>query len=102
MSIFIEVPFLKAVILDRASDIAAAALVHGPLPGGSARTRGVCFGRPPKLTPEQIALDRRLVNEGTSVREVAKMILKCHPATLYRELSKSSPGSKKAFTLANE
>jgi hypothetical protein len=47
-------------------------------------------------------LGRRLVDEGTSVREVAKMILKCHPATLYRELSKFSPASKQADALAGE
>ena len=28
--------------------------------------------RPPKLTPEQIALGRRLMDEGTSVRDVAR------------------------------
>src|SRR3954464_4172945 len=72
------------------------ALIHQRTSSGrvAARMRGVRFGCPPKLTPEQIALSRRLVDEGTSVREVAKMILKCHPATLYRELSKSSPLSK--------
>ena len=32
-----------------------------------------------------------LVAEGASVREVAKAILKCHPATLYRELGKVAP-----------
>ena len=32
----------------------------------AAKARGVRFGRPPKLTPEQIALGRRLVDEGTS------------------------------------
>ena len=44
------------------------------------------FGRPPKLTAEQIALGKRLVSEGTSVREAAKL-LKCHHATLYRALA---------------
>jgi DNA invertase Pin-like site-specific DNA recombinase len=80
------------------------ALIHQRTSSGrvAARTRGVRFGRPPRLTPEQIALGRRLVDEGTSVREVAKMILKCHPATLYRELSKSSPASKQANALAGE
>ena len=68
----------------------------------AAKTRGVRFGRPPKLTPEQIALGRRLVEEGTSVREVAKMILKCHPATLYRELGKFGPVSNRADALAGE
>src|SRR3954470_16079906 len=62
----------------------------------AARMRGVRFGRPPKLTPEQIALGRRLVDEGTSVRDVARVILKCHPATLYRELGRPSehPGER--------
>jgi len=32
----------------------------------SAKARGVRFGRPPKLTNDQIALARRLVGEGTS------------------------------------
>ncbi|WP_343057004.1 helix-turn-helix domain-containing protein [Sphingomonas xinjiangensis] len=52
--------------------------------GGKAR--GVQFGRPSKLTADQIALDERLVGEGTSVREAAKL-LKCHHATLYRALA---------------
>ena len=68
----------------------------------AAKARGVRFGRPPKLTPEQIALGRRLVDEGTSVREVAKVILKCHPATLYRELGKFGPASNRADALAGE
>ena len=68
----------------------------------AARARGVRFGRPPKLTPEQIALGRRLVDEGTSVRDVAKVILKCHPATLYRELDKFGPASTRANALAGE
>jgi len=80
------------------------ALIHQRTSSGrvAARTRGMRFGRPPKLTPEQIVLGRRLVDEGTSVREVAKMILKCHPAALYRELSKFSPASKQADALAGE
>lgn len=52
----------------------------------AAKARGVRFGRPPKLTADQIALGERLVGEGTSVREAAKL-LKCHHATLYRALS---------------
>jgi transposase len=46
------------------------------------------FGRPPKLSADQIALGERLVEEGASVREAAKL-LKCHHATLYRALSAS-------------
>ena len=63
-------------------------LIHQRTSSGrvAAKARGVRFGRPPKLTPEQIALGERLVGEGTSVREAAKL-LKCHHATLYRALS---------------
>jgi DNA invertase Pin-like site-specific DNA recombinase len=49
----------------------------------AAKQRGVRFGRPPKLTSDQIALAQRLVSEGTSAREAAKM-LGVHAATLYR------------------
>ncbi len=52
----------------------------------AAKARGVRFGRPPKLTVDQIALGERLVGEGTSVREAAKL-LQCHHATLYRALT---------------
>lgn len=51
----------------------------------AAAERGVRFGRPPKLGPDQLVLARRLVEEGTSVREAAKL-LKVHMATLYRAL----------------
>lgn len=63
------------------------ALIHQRTSTGraAAMARGVRFGRPPKLTVDQIALGRRIVNEGTSVREAAKL-LKCHHATLYRAI----------------
>jgi DNA invertase Pin-like site-specific DNA recombinase len=66
------------------------ALIHQRTSTGrlAAEARGVRFGRPSKLTPEQVVLGRRLVEEGSSVRQVARVILKCHPATLYRELAK--------------
>lgn len=72
------------------------ALIHQRTSLGrvAAKRRGVRFGRPAKLTPEQVALGQRLVEEGTSVREVAKVILKCHPATLYRELGKAAPRAR--------
>ena len=49
---------------------------------GAARQRGVRFGRAPRLDPDQLALARKLVDEGRPVREVAG-VLKCHRATLY-------------------
>lgn len=49
----------------------------------AARARGVRFGRPPKLTADQIAVGRQLIEGGSSAREAA-LILNCHPATLYR------------------
>jgi DNA invertase Pin-like site-specific DNA recombinase len=52
----------------------------------AARARGVRFGRPPKLSSEQIALARRLLDEGHPVCAVAK-ILKVHRTTLYRALT---------------
>ncbi|MFV0645875.1 MAG: recombinase family protein [Sphingomonadaceae bacterium] len=63
-------------------------LIHQRTSSGreAAKTRGVKFGRPSKLNAEQIALGKRLIEEGQSVREVAKM-LNCHHATLYRNLS---------------
>ena len=51
----------------------------------AAQARGVRFGRPPKLTADQVALARRLVTEGTSIPEASK-ILNVHRATLYRAL----------------
>src|ERR1700722_16511743 len=47
-------------------------LIHERTGAGrvSAKARGVRFGRPPKLTANQIALARRLIAEGTSVPEV--------------------------------
>ena len=52
----------------------------------AARQKGVRFGRPPKLSAEQVALGQRLLAEGTSVRAAAR-ILSCHHATLYRALA---------------
>ena len=54
----------------------------------AAKKRGVKFGRPSKLSAEQVALGRRLIHEGQSVREVAKVI-NCHHATLYRRLGQA-------------
>lgn len=52
----------------------------------AAKNRGVKFGRPPKLTPEQVALAVRLVDEGQSVPHVASTF-GVHAATIYRCLA---------------
>ena len=52
----------------------------------AAKMKGVRFGRPMKLSIEQVALGRRLISEGRSVRDTAR-ILNCHHATLYRALN---------------
>jgi DNA invertase Pin-like site-specific DNA recombinase len=49
----------------------------------AAKKRGVLFGRPPKLIPDQRQLARRLVSEGKSVREIAS-VFNVHAATIYR------------------
>jgi DNA invertase Pin-like site-specific DNA recombinase len=63
------------------------ALIHERTSSGrsSAKTRGVRFGRPRKLTAEQVGLARRLIGEGTSVPDASR-ILKVHRTTLYRAL----------------
>jgi DNA invertase Pin-like site-specific DNA recombinase len=71
--------FERALILSRTSTGRAAA-----------QGRGVRFGRKPKLSGEQIALGQRLVAEGQSAREVARM-LRVHVATLYRALGAVAP-----------
>ena len=59
----------------------------------AAMQRGVRFGRPAKLAPDQVALARRLVAEGRSAREVARMF-KVHAATLYRALGDPDAGAR--------
>ena len=61
----------------------------------AAKTRGVRFGRPPKLSPDQVAVGRRLIAEGASVRQVAREVLRCHPATLYRALAEAPSDDRK-------
>jgi DNA invertase Pin-like site-specific DNA recombinase len=55
-----------------------------------AKARGVLFGRPPKLTGEQIKLTHRLIDEGTSVPEASR-ILKVHRTTLYGTMEAEKP-----------
>ena len=71
------------------------ALILGRTSAGrdAAKQRGVRFGRPPTLAPDQIALGLRLVGEGQPVREVARL-LKVHRTTLYRELAKAEAGGR--------
>jgi DNA invertase Pin-like site-specific DNA recombinase len=56
----------------------------------AARARGVRFGRPPKLTADQVALAQRLVDEGRSLSEAAR-ILNVHVSTLYRAFALQEP-----------
>jgi DNA invertase Pin-like site-specific DNA recombinase len=69
------------------------ALIHQRTGDGriAAHARGVRFGRPPKLTAEQVVVARRLIDEGTAVRETAR-ILNVHAATLYRALGTAAVG----------
>lgn len=62
-------------------------LIHERTRSGrvAAKSRGVRFGRPRKLTLDQIALAKRLVSEGTPVPEISG-ILKVHRSTIYRSL----------------
>src|SRR5215213_10589896 len=52
----------------------------------AARRRGVSFGRPPKLRPDQKILALALVREGRSISEVARTF-NVHPATIHRALN---------------
>ena len=69
--------FKRASILGRASA------------GRIAAQKGVRFGRPPVLAPDQAALGRKLVEKGKPVRKAAGL-LKVHRATLYRELARTA------------
>jgi DNA invertase Pin-like site-specific DNA recombinase len=52
----------------------------------AAKRRGVSFGRPRKLRPDQKALALALVQEGRSISEVARTF-NVHPATIHRCLN---------------
>ena len=49
----------------------------------AARDKGVRFGRPRKLTPQQAKLAKRLLDEGKLVKEIAETF-EVHVATIYR------------------
>jgi DNA invertase Pin-like site-specific DNA recombinase len=53
-----------------------------------AMARGVAFGRPNKLLPDQKELARELVRGGKSISAVARTF-KVHPATIYRCLDEN-------------
>jgi DNA invertase Pin-like site-specific DNA recombinase len=52
----------------------------------AAKRRGVSFGRPQKLRPDQKTLALALIQEGRSISEVART-LNVHPATIHRYLN---------------
>src|SRR5436305_1705629 len=52
----------------------------------AAKRRGVSFGRPRKLRPDQRTLAVALVQEGRSISEVARTF-NVHPATIHRCLN---------------
>ena len=56
----------------------------------AAQARGVTFGRPPKLRPDQRTLARHLIDEGKSVSEVARTF-NVHVTTIYRCLHDDAP-----------
>ena len=69
--------FERSLILSRTHDGRVAA-----------KRRGVAFGRPQKLLPDQKALARELVHEGKSISAVART-LNVHAPTIYRCLDEA-------------
>ncbi len=55
----------------------------------AARKRGVKFGQKPKLTPERLAHVRKLINQGTTPTQAAKMV-GVSRATVYRALQREA------------
>jgi len=53
----------------------------------AAQGRGVAFGRPKKMLPDQQELARDLVRDGKSISAVARTF-NVHPATIYRVLER--------------
>ena len=53
----------------------------------AAQARGVAFGRPKKMPPDQQQLARDLVAQGRSISAVARTF-NVHPATIYRVLDR--------------
>ena len=65
-------------------------MIHSRTSAGraAAKTKGVKFGRPVKLSDEQKKLILKLIEEGRSVREVSRTF-NVHTATIYRLLNSS-------------
>ena len=73
MSIFAGIAeFERTLILSRTTDSRLAA-----------KARGVAFGRPREMRPDQQELARELVRDGKSISAVARTF-DVHPATIYR------------------
>ena len=54
---------------------------------GLARDNGKKAGRPPALTPDQIERCRRMAEEGTGLRQIAR-VMTCSPATAEKALAR--------------
>lgn len=59
----------------------------------AAKRRGVSFGRPQKLRPDQKSLAIALIREGRSISEVARTF-NVHPATIHRCLNEPQAASQ--------
>ncbi|MDE9538511.1 Hin recombinase [Xenorhabdus bovienii] len=55
-----------------------------------ARKRGVAFGRPSKLRPDQEDLFHELLKHGQSISSIARTF-NVHPATIYRCIEEIEP-----------
>jgi DNA invertase Pin-like site-specific DNA recombinase len=72
MTIFVGIAeFGRTLIISRTNDGRVAAKV-----------RGVAFGRPKKMRPDQQQLARELIRDGKSISAVARTF-DVHPATIY-------------------
>ena len=56
-----------------------------------ARAGGKQVGRPPALTPEQVEQSRRMSDEGSGLRHIAR-VMACSPATVKKALAAPPPG----------
>ena len=57
-----------------------------------ARAGGKRVGRPPALTPEQVEQCRRMADEGSGLRQIAR-VMQCSPATVKKTLVGCQPQS---------